>query len=234
VPKRHAVVVHPQDSAFLGLAEYLELDLRQGLGQLEGDRPRDHAELGQRLLAALAQPPDPGDHRVGDRGRHRARRAGEHLGDEERVATGQRVQGEWIPVRPREFPHGVDRQRLQSQAPHRAQRTQPTVQRVIGRRGTIPHGHHDQGTQRGNPPGQVAEHVQGGVVGPVHVLDDHYGESWPGELGDCRVEYLLADTIGQRLVQRATRAGRGVAQRAERPRGQQVVAHAAQHPRVAR
>jgi hypothetical protein len=38
----------------------------------------------------------------------------------------------------------------------------------------VPVGEHQHAGQLLDAPGEVADHVKGGVVGPVHVLDDHH------------------------------------------------------------
>ena len=110
---------------------------------------------------------------------------GQHLGDEERVAAGRaRQHGAGVhAVAAASSPTAAGRQRPQRQPPHR-RRGRPAsdqAQSGAGAQLVVAVGEHQHARQLRDPPGQVAQHVQGGVVGPVHVLDHQHGRP-AGEL----------------------------------------------------
>jgi hypothetical protein len=90
-------------------------------------------------------------------------------------------------------------------------------------------GQHQHAGQVGDPPGEVADHVEGGVVGPVHVLDDHHRRP-VGELlvGGTEDRVPLRRDVHDR-VQRSVGDACHVSERPERARRHQVVAHPDQH-----
>jgi hypothetical protein len=91
-------------------------------------------------------------------------------------------------------------------------------------------GEHQQAGQLGDAPGQPADHVQGGVVGPVQVLD-HQQRRPAGQLPVQGVQDPVAVGAGLQGRGQGAAAGPGhVAERAQGPRGGQVVAHADQRP----
>ena len=90
--------------------------------------------------------------------------------------------------------------------------------------------------QVGDPPDQVAQEVQGGLVGPVHVLHDQHGRvPGPVQLVQQRGEERVpVPGVAQRAGQVGTDAAGEVADRAQDARGRQVVALAHEEPRVGR
>jgi hypothetical protein len=78
------------------------------------------------------------------------------------------------------------------------------------------------------PAYEVAQEIQGGVVGPVHVLDDQHGR--PGELGQDRVERQLRVIRRERLLERPRSTAERVPQRLQGWWRQEVVAGADQDP----
>jgi hypothetical protein len=63
---------------------------------------------------------------------------------------------------------------------------------VVGPHLVVAEGHHQQHGQAGDAPAELGQPVQGGFVGPVHVLDDHEHGPWPRNLVEERGEDLLA------------------------------------------
>jgi hypothetical protein len=98
------------------------------------------------------------------------------------------------------------------------------VQRVPGDERLVAQGHDEQRAERLDAARGVAEYVDGGVVGPVGVLDQQHRGPHAPELLHQRREDAVGGPLGQRVRQRPVRAGRGVVQRAQRARGHEVVA----------
>ena len=92
VAEREAVVADLQHALLLGLGQRVEPVAEQLPGQLELDGRGHDGQLLDRVAARRVEPADPGQHGVGDGGRHGDPRRGERLGDVERVAAGQGVQ----------------------------------------------------------------------------------------------------------------------------------------------
>jgi hypothetical protein len=99
-------------------------------------------------------------------------------------------------------------------------------------RRVVPEAQHEQHRQVSQPAPDVPQHVDRRVVGPVDVLDHQRGRAAAGQLGDGRVVHGVAVALHQRLLQRSAGARGRIEQRAERTRGAQVVAAAAEHPQV--
>ena len=95
-------------------------------------------------------------------------------------------------------------------------------------------GEHDERMHAVQPPGELAQRVEGGVVGPVHVLDQQERRLLAREAGQQRLQQVVAGAVGERGPQRRWAVPGDVAQGAEGPRGEQVVAAAAQHDPVGR
>ena len=85
--------MHLEDPAFLGLGEQVDPVAQHRFGERELDHARHHGQLVERRDAGGVELAQPAAHRVGDAGRQRVRTGGEHLGQEERVAPGEGVQG---------------------------------------------------------------------------------------------------------------------------------------------
>jgi hypothetical protein len=215
--------------------------------QLVAEQPLDQPPLrlaghgGQQLqgpLGGFAQAAQPGQHRVPDRGRHLDAGVGQHLGHEEGVAGGDREHGVGVgAVVAGQLLDRAHRQRPQPQPPHLpvGERAQHPAQGMVVAQ-LVAVGQHQHARQPRDAPGEVAEHVQGGVVGPVDVLDDQYRRP-AGQLlvhgGEDRLPpgpRLHGLGQGQRGVLRSGH----VPERSQRPRRDQVVARAHQHPGLGR
>ena len=213
----------------------------EGVDQPPLHRGRDHGELLQRALGGRVQAAHPGQHRIGDRGRDAVPVPGrEHLGDEERVA---RRHGEHLvgvdPAGRAQPPDRVRRQAPQRQPvdPARGRRlAEQLLQGMLAGQLVVAVGQHQHSRQLGDPAGQVAQHVQGGLVGPVHVLHHQDGRvPGPVQLGPQRGQHCVPlPALGQRPGQLGADLADQVTERPQSPRGAQVVAVADQQAPVRR
>ena len=113
----------------------------------------------------------------------------------------------------------------------RGEPAQDPAQRMVVAQLVVPVG--QQQHARPDAPGEVADHVQGGVVGPVHVLDHHRGRA--GQLLVHGAEHGVPPGPRlHRLGQGAPPAPRAMSRNGPRVRGDQVVAGADEHPGVGR
>ncbi len=155
---------------------------QQHRGQLGRDVRGHHRKALERLAAVRVEVAQPREHRVLDARRDLPGRGGERLGDEERVAARQRVEGRGVaPGAARQRLHGVARERRQLDAVHRAagERAEQPVQGVA-RIELVAGRQHEHRADRLDAARRVAEHVEGGVVGPVDVLDHEDGRALLG------------------------------------------------------
>ena len=228
-----AIFDHPRE---LRGGQGAQLVAEQQGGQLGRDVRWHHRQALERLAAVGVQPAQPGEHRILDAGRHLVARRGERLGDEERVAARERVHGGRIATAARgQRLHRAARQRRELDAMHRAADDCPEqpVQRMA-RIELVAHRQDQHGAHGVDAACRVAEHVEGGVVGPVEVLDDEDGGPLLGELLQQRREDAIhRAVVCQRGPQRTVAARRRVVQRTERARGDEVVARRHEDPRRA-
>ena len=110
------------------------------------------------------------------------------------------------------------------------------LQRVLAGQLVVAVGQHQQGRQAGDPAGQVAQHVQGGLVGPVHVLHHQDGRvPGPVQFGPQRGRHRVPlAALPQRPGQLGADLPDQVAERPQGPRGAQVVAVADEQAPVRR
>jgi hypothetical protein len=237
VPEPHVPGVGLEHAAPLGLVQGRHLAVEQRLDQPALGLPGDGGEQLQGPLGWLAQPAQSGQDGVPDRGRHLDPGVGQHLGHEERVAGRGRQHRPGVGVvAAGQLLDRAGRQRPQHQPPHLLgpERAQHPAQRMVVAQLVVAVGQQQHAGQGRDPPGQVADHVKGGVVGPVDVLDDHHRRP-AGQLPVDGAEHGVAS--GHRLH----RPGQGAAgptghvpERAEGARCDQVVAGADEHPGVGR
>jgi hypothetical protein len=128
------------------------------------------------------------------------------------------------------------RQRRQDQPPHLLgpERAQHPAQRMVVAQLVVAVGQQQHAGQGRDPPGQVADHVQGGVVGPVHVLDDHHRRPAGQLLVDGPEHGVPTGHRLHRPGQGAPGAPGHVPERAQGARRDQVVAGPDEHPGVGR
>jgi hypothetical protein len=90
-------------------------------------------------------------------------------------------------------------------------------------------GRHDHGRQVDHPAPDVAQHVEGGVVGPVDVLENKDGRTGAvRQVREQRGEHRVAVARGQCRGERPTGAADRVTQRAQGARRDEVVARTEQ------
>jgi hypothetical protein len=187
---------------------------------------RDQVE---HLSRAGRQPARPRVHRVADRRRHLAARAGEDLGHEERIAAGRLVHSlVGAPRAAGQLADRVLRQYGKADAADRVVRqlAEDEPERVSRAQLVVAIGDDQQGGRLADTPAHVLEDVERGVVRPVHVLEDGDGNRRRApQLAQEGGEDPLA--LRAALHQRPERAPGvvgDVEQRAERPGGEQRVA----------
>jgi hypothetical protein len=195
-----------------------------------------HRQALERLPAVAVEPAQAGEHRVLDACRNLVARRGERLGYEERVPARERMDGGGVAARAdRERLHRAARQRRQLDPMHRAsgERAEEAVQRVA-RVELVAHREDEDSARRLDAARRIAEHVEGGVVGPVDVLDDEDGRTFLGELVEHRGKDAIDGSLpGQRGGQRTVAARGRVVQGPERARRHEVVACRHEDPRLA-
>jgi hypothetical protein len=138
---------------------------------------RDHCDQPHHLLGVRRQTPEAGQHQVAHGHRDAGVAGGQDLGHQQGVPAGQRAQARhWAAGPPGQLGHRRLRQRLQPQVAHRLRR-QPAhgrAERMVGRHLVVSVGEQQQRPGPLHPSPQEHQQVQGGLVGPVSVLDhDH-------------------------------------------------------------
>jgi hypothetical protein len=241
VPERHRGRRHHQQAALLGRRQRGQPTRHQHLDQPPLHRGRDHGQLLQRILGGRVQATHPPEHRIHDRGRNTlALPGGQHLGDEKRVP---RRHGEHVvgvdPAGRAQPPDRVLRQVPQPQPadPARGRRLpEELLERVVAGQLVVAVGQHQHSRQLGDPAGQVAQHVQGGLVGPVHVLHHQDGRvPGPVQLGPQRSQHRVPlATLGQHPGQPGADLADQVTERPKSPRRAQIVAVADQQTPLGR
>jgi len=162
-----------------------------------------------------------------------ARATGQRLANEERVAARDRAQRRRIDLRAREQSDRLDAQALQLQ-PLRAtsrRRGQRPTQRMVGADLIVAERHHEQRRHGLDAPGDVREHVDRRLVGPMRVLDDADRGTRTAQL----VEHDLrgVDAALPELHGEPSHLACDVEERAERARHREVVTRPGQHTRRA-
>jgi len=239
VPEGDLLGGHGEQAAFLGGGQGGH---GGGTGDERADQPafqsgRHDGQLVEHVLGRRVQPPDPGQHGIGDGGRHLLTlRRGQQLVHEERIPRGERVQVSRIDRAARaELAHGVRRQPAQRQPPHvvAARRVaEQAIQRVRTAQLVVAVGEHEDGGQLGDPPDEVAQRVERRVVGPVHVLDDQHGRVLgPGQLAAQRGQHPVpVAAVLHGPAELGAHAAHQIAERSQRPRGGEIIAVADEHP----
>ena len=167
-------------------------------------------------------------------------RRGQELGDEERVAAGQVVHLDGPDIldvgRRGELGHPGRGEPGQRHPGHRGpdERAQGAAQRVPVVEPVLPVGQQEQARQPGQPAGEHAQHVEGRVVRPVHVLHEQDGGFAAGrqDVEQPDEQLVAVRGGGQCPAGLPAEAAADVAERAEGARGEQVVAGSGEHPRL--
>ena len=132
----------------------------------------------ERAAGHRREPAGAGEHGVAHGRRHLPAGGAEHLGDEERVAAGGLVEAVGVdPPRAGQGGHGLPGQRRELEAAHPpggGQVADDHAQRVPGPELVVAVGHHHHRRRAGHPAADEHEQVQGGLVGPVGVLDHRH------------------------------------------------------------
>jgi hypothetical protein len=197
---------------------------------------RHHGDQVGHVAGGRGQGPDAFQDQVLHRAGHRVRVGLEHLGDQQRVPAGQPVDRLGVAAGPvRLGEHALARECGDHHPGRDGGRhgAEDTAQRVVGAHLVVAVGHDEQCRQPFHPPGQEHQPVQGRLVGPVRVLDDHHLQ--PGRVRrqlvqERREELLLGRSGSKPLGQHTTGLPADVVQRAEGARRDQPVAAAPQHP----
>ena len=133
----------------------------------------------------------------------------------------------------RELRDRIRGERTQRQPPHHAaaEAAEHALQRVLTGDLVGPVGQEQQRGQVVDPAADVPQEVEGGAVGPVHVLDGQHGRPVRGgQLLEDGREHLPEVVRGEGVGERPAHVPDRVAQRAERTGRQQVVAGTGEHP----
>ena len=191
-------------------------------------------KLFERPLCGGLELAQPREHGVHDGGGHLRVRRREHFGDEERVASRARQHGLDGLAPERGDPRGREAGERDPGGGRPGEVAEQRLQGMPRRHVVRTAGEHDERVHAVQPPGELAQRVEGGVVGPVHVLDQQERRLLAREAGQQRLQQVVAGAVGERGPQRRWAVPGDVAQGAEGPRGEQVVAAAAQHDPVGR
>ena len=216
---------------------------RQAIGAYQALQHRGRQRIGrhrhrlQQLPLGRAELQQPRQHRVAHRARQAPaapRRLGHDLRHEERVAPGGTVQPQAVAAMALgHLLHGAGRQRLQRQprGHRRRQVAQQQRQRVLGAHLGVAVAQHQQHPQRRDAPGDEAQQVQRGMVGPVQVFQQQHRAG--RQLADGRQhlgkQAALRSTLGQRAAHRAAQHRRQVVDRPQLARCEQRVTAAPGH-----
>ena len=162
-------------------------------------------------------------HHIAGRARYLAQASLQHRADVERIAAGDAVQLCRVDLAAgRQRPHGVGTQRSERKAPGAAlddQIAQRDAQWMGAGQFVAAIGHDQQHRDLADPSREKAQHVEGGLVGPVHVLDNNDRQRPRlAKLGEEGAEELFAGGVcPAQGVQVAANLLRDVEKRAERP-----------------
>ena len=230
----------PQQATGDALVGFVEDRTGDGQQEVRVDRRADHGRdvedrprLGREARRA-------GQHGITDRGRHGLALGGQHLGQKERVAPGQPVQGGGVSAAARcQSLHSLFRQRADADAMDGwrcRQIAEDQTEGVIGPDLIVTVGDDEEDRQIPNPPPEEAQQLERGAVGPVGVFADD--DRRPRPRGEGR-EHLPEEPITRvavegLLVDEEAERGRQVAHGTERTRRGERVARGPQHRRGCR
>ena len=128
--------------------------------------------------------------------------------------------------------NGVDRERGHLDPGHAGtgEGADGATDRVVVRH-VVAVGGEDEAGERVEATGDESEEVEGGLVGPLQVFEhEHGGGRRRGQLGEDGVEHLGLVAARERVGERTGAVAGDVGERAERARGEEIVAAAEQHP----
>jgi hypothetical protein len=204
----------------------------QGREQRAGDALGCARQQLQRPPVGGCERRRPGHDRVAHGLRQRGVRLGEDLADEERVARRPGVDACGVEtVRADQLGDGRAAQRGELQPPRVGRGDEITehgAQRVGGPDG-LPVRQHEQQRQRADAAAQEPHEVQRRLVAPVQILDDEHPRPAPKCVEGGGEDLVLRGRLLQHRGDGGTEIRGDVAERAERTRSAQGVAHAPQH-----
>ena len=228
VPEGHRVRPHLQHPALLGLRGSRRRRALRAQGH--STRGRHHGEQLQRGLGRPGHPRGPAPARRRDGGGHAVGPAASTSVTKNGLPPVSAYRRSRVARAAGEPGDGRPRQRASSAGAPRRPPSPPStpVQRMVAAQFVVAVGEHQQRRQLARAAGEEAQHVERGVVGPVHVLDDST-VAGPRQLARCTASARRPVSPGP-APRPAGRRAAGVVQRAERARGEQVVAGAREHP----
>ncbi len=178
VPEPHRLAVgleHPGGEALLEAGERQRGD---GLEQPQLRPCRHHGDRLEQTSRQRRQPRGPGQDGIANGVGGTVRAGGQHLGDEEWVATREPVQLLRVDgLTPREEGDPGRRERRKAHPMHASpggQLAEQDPERVRARQLVVAVRREHQRRHAAQPPGQHAQQVEGRLVGPVQVLEDQH------------------------------------------------------------
>ena len=181
----------------------------------------NHRRDVKRRAGVRTQAGHPRQHGVAHARRDRLVRGRQDLGDEERVAAGDRVQAVGVQaVRLREVGHRGRGQRRHRHAPHRpsgGEVAEDDAQRMVAIHLVVAERRDDDRVGVGDPTAEEQQEIQGGLVGPVHVLEHGHRRRAAGQQVEERGEDGVPGRVrGHQPGQFAARAAGDVPQWTQR------------------
>ena len=233
MPESHGVTVRHQHAAVQALVDRGQRLPRHGDEEAHLGPPAEHRGRRRDVPAAPREPDHAGEHGIAHGGRYLVGPGREHLGEVERVPAGALecrvgVQGRARCVQ--ELPHARGGQRGQlhpDDAGQPGQIAHHHGQRVITAHLLGAECGQDHQPDPGQAAAQVAQDVQGGLVGPVDVLEQEQHRGSGQRLAHVPEQPEPAHT--RLVVHRRDQLGQGIQDRAQRLGGRDVVAGAAPH-----
>jgi hypothetical protein len=222
---------HPGREALLQCGH---LPARQGLEQPELDPGRGDRDRVQQHTSVVGQAGGSRKHRVPDRRRDGGVAGGEHFGDVEGVAAGQPVQVGRVHIGcVGELGDRLRREWRDRQPPHvrlRAELAEDDPERMHAIELVVAVGGDQEQRRLSELAPEQANHVEGGLVGPVDVLDDRDRRRTLPCHPEQRGRNLGRPLLDRGLQVAAARLG-DVEERPQRPGREQRVAAAPEHRR---
>jgi hypothetical protein len=237
MPKRVAPAVGLEEALRERVLGRRALDHAREQGMLDG-RPDDRSCL-ERGAALGCQPRCASEDGVPDRGRNLRRRSRDHLGDEERIATGSAVELGSVELGPGgQLPDGLGGQRVERHAPDGRRRRKVAddhAQRVEAADLVVPVGPDDHRPGGLHAATDEPNSIERGLVGPVQVVEDE-GEprSLPQGAEQRLEDRVPRGAVPEQAVERRVEVLRDVGERAEWARRREWIARPDKDGRVPR
>ena len=236
VPEPHRGAVVAEDPVREALSQVADLLSCQALEEPALAPGRDHRHRVEHGARRWAQSTGAGQDGIANCCGDVLPAGREHLGHVERVPLGPLVQlAGFDSVGLRELSHRLGRERVDVQAGglfSPGKLTQYDTQHVRRVQLVVPiRRQHQRGSRGFQAPTDQGEHVERGLVRPVQVIEDENRRRVPAQLADQRSRDLVRLHVHvDGLVELASGLRRDVDERAQRPRREERVACAPQHP----